>query len=59
MAKNKRRMVECQNCASCCPIGEGDHICSAAESEEDSLIIEDYMPTESYCWCNGSKYEEM
>ena len=39
----------CDNCANLCPIGEGDHICE----EKPVLVLEEYLPTDDYLWCNG------
>ena len=56
MKGKKKAQWDCYNCANCCPIGSGNHVCSAGAS---LMIIEDYLPTEDYGWCKGKKYEEM
>lgn len=58
MRKKTKRIFDCQNCMNCIPIGEGDHMCSAGEEDEAPVVIEEYMPTEDYGWCNGKHYEE-
>lgn len=46
----------CVDCGHCIPIGGGDHICDEAEPDE-ALIIEEYMPSDDYMWCNGKKFK--
>ena len=46
----------CMDCEHCIPIGGGDHICDAAKNY-DALVIEEYMPGDSYLWCHGKKFE--
>ncbi len=53
-----KKCKDCLNCANCCPVGGGDHVCSEA-NEEDAFIIEEYVPTDSYMWCNGKHFEEL
>lgn len=54
--KNARKVVKCCNtCANCIPIGEGDHICD----EMQELVLEEYMPTDSYYICGGRYYDEL
>lgn len=45
----------CNTCANCQCIGEGDHVCIA---DEPVLVLEDYMPTDDFYFCNGENYEE-
>lgn len=50
MSKFKK---DCFTCNECIPIGEGDRICGV----DNSLIIDEYAPTEHYCWCENEKKE--
>lgn len=43
----------CEGCANFTPIGEGDHLCIA--EDEPKVVLKDYIPTEDYYWCRGSK----
>lgn len=45
--KKKKPRKDCLYCASCIPIGGGDHFCD----EELVIVIEDYTPNENYCCC--------
>lgn len=42
---------DCLKCDECIPIGEGDHICGV----NNSLIIDEYEPTENYLWCQNAE----
>ncbi len=53
--KKKNKKCCCEDCTNFVPIGEGDHICIAGK--EPVLILEDYIPTDNYLYCNGSDYE--
>ncbi len=46
----------CETCANLLPIGDGDHICDASSPV---MVMEDYEPTDDYCWCKGKHWEEM
>lgn len=61
--KNKRKISKpkqkdeknCLNCACFIALGEdGVHICDA---EEPRVIMEEYIPTDEWYWCNGTLYE--
>lgn len=43
--------TRCEECINCIPLGEGDHLCD--ESPTMELVMEGYVPTEEYGWCNG------
>lgn len=45
-------MICCHNCEHCIYIGEGDYICD----ENNEIVIEDWMPTDDYFWCNGKSF---
>lgn len=45
-------MLCCYNCEHCIYIGEGDYICD----ENNEIVIEDWMPTDDYVWCNGKSF---
>ena len=51
MGKNK----DCTDCMNCIPIGEGDHICS---EDPTKLVLDEYIPTEEFVWCDGEAWEE-
>lgn len=43
----------CNDCALCIYIGEGDFIC---ENEPDTVVIEDWEPTEDFMRCKGKEF---
>lgn len=43
----------CEGCGNFTPIGEGDHLCIAEDAPK--VVLKDYVPTEDYYWCRGSK----
>lgn len=45
----------CQGCTNMLPIGQGDHICMIAEP---ILVLDGYVPTDEYYWCQGDLKEE-
>ena len=47
---NNKIAKECINCEYCIPIGEGDHIC---EENPHKIVLDDYIPSDDYNWCNG------
>ena len=51
----KKVYRDCFNCINMLPIGEGDHICSVNPL---IMVLEDYGPTEDYCFCNSEDWEE-
>lgn len=56
MSKSKEKaedkgLIQCIDCDSCIPIGEGDHICE----QSDLLIIENYIPTDDYMECEAEE----
>lgn len=54
-----RKEKVCETCSNCIPIGNGDHICDLApDFSDESIIIEEYEPTDSYFWCQGNEYQE-
>ena len=53
-----KQRKDCLNCVNCCPIGGGDHVCCEA-TEENALIVDEYVLTDSYMWCKGKYFEEM
>jgi len=54
MAKNKKKVVTCEMCDNCIPIGEGDHLCDECQE----IVISEYSPTDEYLKCGGKKYVE-
>ncbi len=54
-------MCSCESCSNLIAIGEGDHICYEVKSADGTpaiMPISDYMPTDDYLKCGGSKWEE-
>lgn len=52
--KSKKAHKNCQGCANCVYICEGDYYCN----EEDCIILTDFTnPTEDYFKCNGERWE--
>lgn len=61
MARNKRRHPACETCGNLVAIGEGDHICYEAKSDDGDpaiMPICEYAPTKDYLKCGGKKYVE-
>ena len=59
MKKNKNKC--CETCSNLTPIGEGDHICDAVNSDNGRpfiMPISEYQPTSEYFKCEGLKYDE-
>lgn len=55
MSKEKEISKTCLTCSNCVPIGEGDHVCI----ENQVIVLEDYTPTDDYCYCNECDWEEL
>lgn len=52
--KSKRQIKDCQNCANCIYICEGDYYCD----EANAIILTDFTnPTEHYFKCKGERWE--
>lgn len=47
-------MKDCIGCKECLPVGEGDHFCNVVEG----LVLEDYLPTDLYAYCNFKNNED-
>lgn len=61
MSKNKKRIATCETCDNLIAIGEGDHICYEAKSDDGDpaiMPICEYAPTKDYLKCGGEKYVE-
>jgi len=56
MSRNKKNGI-CNDCINAMYIGEGDFICYECEGEP-RLVIEDFTPTDEFCFCNGEYFEE-
>lgn len=46
-------MKDCYSCDNCVYIGEGDHMCDV----NNMLVLDDFMPTDNYFWCDGDEFE--
>ena len=44
--------IDCSTCDNCICLGEGNHYCEVNES----LVLDEYEPTDDYCWCDGEYY---
>jgi len=53
--KKRDENICCLTCENLLPIGEGDHLCDAADAP--TLVLADYEPTEDFFWCGSSEYE--
>lgn len=61
MAKKKKKVATCETCDNCIAIGEGDHICYEAKSDDGNpaiMPISEYATTNEYMKCGGKKYVE-
>ena len=47
--KNKKH-GDCFNCSNCQYHSEGDSYC---DYNEPIFVIEDWLPSNNYMWCNG------
>ena len=45
----------CENCGNLVPICEGDLIC---EEDPTQLVLDGYVPTDGYIWCEGRYWKE-
>ena len=51
MAKAKLTK-NCDNCANCICIGDGDYFCDTV------WVKEEHLPTDNYFWCEGREWVE-
>lgn len=52
MSHNKTQ-TGCQDCDNCMYLEEGDSMCDV----NDKIILEDWIPTDDYFWCNGKEFD--
>lgn len=50
-----KQIKTCETCGCLLPIGEGDHLC---DEDYTKTVLEEYTPTDDYCWCCGELWEE-
>lgn len=48
----------CRTCIHSLPIGNASFICTEYSKDTQIVVIEECIPTENYCLCNGSMHEE-
>lgn len=59
MSKSKKKCkatTTCDNCANCLYIGEGDYACMAGD--EPTIVMEEHIPNENYCRCDGELWKK-
>lgn len=58
--KHKKRKIRteliknCHNCEHCIYVGDGGFFCDVCTY----IVIEDWQPTEEFCFCDGKDFEE-
>lgn len=53
--KTKKPIGDCFNCANCQYHSEGDSYC---DYEEPIFVLEDWVPTEDFMYCDGKHWTE-
>lgn len=52
--KSKKITGDCFNCENCMYHSEGDSFCDV----NNEFVLEDWIPTENFRWCDGKHWSE-